>query len=330
MNIVLAGSIAFDYLMKFPGRFTDHILPEKLSSISLSFLVESMTRLRGGIAPNIAYNFALLGGRARLFATVGEDFEDYRLWLESRGVDTSLVRVIPGINTASFFANTDRDNNQIASFYPGAMGFAGELSFYDFEGEHPDLVVISPTDPQAMNKYVQECQDLFIPYIYDPSQQIVRLSGSDLRAGIRGARALFVNEYEFGLIERHTGMDRKEILNHVEFLVITLGELGSHIFTGDEEIRIPIFPPEQIKDPTGVGDAFRGGFLAGLNRGWELELCGLMGSLAATYCLESEGPQGQHYSVADFIDRFREHFDDSGVLDALRLNPLHLDGRAIA
>ncbi len=320
MNIVFAGSVAFDYLMKFPGVFTDHILPDKLDCLSLSFLVESMVRQRGGIAPNIAYNYALLGGKSRLFATVGEDFAEYGAWLNSKGVDTSLVRTISGINTASFFANTDRENNQIASFFPGAMGFAAELSLYDIEGGHPDLVVISPTDPAAMNKYVEECQALFIPYIYDPSQQIVRLSPEDLRRGIQGAKALFTNEYEFSLIEKNTGMDIDEILGHVEFLVITLAEKGARIHSGENTWEVDVYPPKKIQDPTGVGDAFRGGFLAGLSQNWPLELCGKLGALSATYCLESEGPQGQHYTTDQYIHRFREVFDDGGLLDHIDLS----------
>jgi adenosine kinase len=316
MEILLAGSVAYDYLMKFPGRFTDHILPDKLETISLSFLVESMVKLRGGIAPNIAYNMALLGARGKLFATVGEDFAEYGAWLEGKGVDTSLVRVVEGVNTASFFANTDRANNQIASFYPGAMGFAGELSFHDL-AVPPDLVVISPTDPGAMNKYVRECQELFIPYMYDPSQQLARLAGEDIRRGIEGAKALFVNEYEFSLIEKHTGLTLPDVRDCVEFLVITLGEKGAAIHRGDEIIPVPAIPPERIADPTGVGDAFRGGFLTGFSRGWELETCGYMGALSATFCLEVDGPQGQHYSVKEYVARFREHFEDGGLLDEL-------------
>ena len=317
MDIVFTGSIAFDYLMKFPGRFADHILPDQIESISLSFLVESMVRQRGGIAPNIAYTYALLGGRPRLFSTVGEDFEEYRAWLETQGVDTSLVRTIPGVNSASFFANTDRENNQIASFYPGAMSYAAELSFHDMNGSHPDLVVISPTDPVAMRNHVRECQDLFIRYVYDPSQQLVRLPSEDIRLGVEGAWALFVNEYEFGLIRKHTGMERADLLDHVEVLVTTLGSDGARIFAGDEQWAVPAFPTERIIDPTGVGDAFRGGFLTGLRMGWDYEICGKLGSLAATYCLEATGPQGHRYTRPDFIARFREEFDDDGLLDQL-------------
>jgi adenosine kinase len=317
MNIILTGSVAYDYIMKFPGYFKDHILPERLESISLSFLVESMVRLRGGIAPNIAYNLALLGEHPRVMATVGEDFEDYRIWLESKGVDTTEMHVIPGEFTASFFCNTDLSNAQIASFYPGAMSYASQLSFRKLTGEAPDLVVISPNDPQAMDSYVNECQELNIPYIYDPSQQIVRMEAKNLQHGIQGALALFVNEYESYLIENMTGMKASDIQEYVQFLVITRGEAGAEVYAGGQAYQVPCVPPLRIEDPTGVGDAFRGGFLTGYMNGFKLETCAQMGALAATYCLEQYGPQGHSYTLADFTSRFRSHFEDQGQLDKL-------------
>jgi adenosine kinase len=317
MNIVLTGSVAYDYLMKFPGYFRDHILPDKLDSISLSFLVESMVVHRGGVSPNIAYTLALLGEHPRVMATVGEDFESYRAWLDSKGVDTSAMRVIPGVFTASFFVNTDQSNAQIASFYPGAMAYADQLSFRDLPGERPDLVVISPNDPKAMDKYVVECQESGLPYLYDPSQQIVRLSAGELVRGIQGAKALFLNDYEFGLVKKITGMTEAELLRQGEFLVITCGEQGASIYVGQDKVSVPIVPPIAVVDPTGVGDAFRGGFLTGYGRGFSWEVCGRMGALAATYCLEQTGPQGQSYSPAEFVARYRQYFNDRGVLDAL-------------
>ena len=320
MNIVLTGSVAYDYLMTFPGYFRDHILPDKLDSISLSFLVDKMVLRRGGTAPNIAYTLALLGERPRLMATVGEDFSEYRAWLEEKGIDTRIVKVIPGKQTASFFANTDKANAQIASFYPGAMAHATELSFKTDVGLRPDLVVISPNDPGAMTKYVGECIELGIPYFYDPSQQIVRMDVNDLRAGLEGAKALFVNDYEFSLIEKHLGMNQADVLRFVEILVVTCGENGADITTHQEKIHIPVVPVTEIVDPTGVGDAFRGGFLVGYAHGWNLELCGQMGSLAAAFCLEGDGPQAHNYSPAEFVSRFRQHFDDHGKLDELISN----------
>lgn len=322
MNIVLTGSVAYDYLMAFPGYFRDHILPDKLESISLSFLVESMVRQRGGTAPNIAYTLALLGGRPRLFATVGEDFEEYRQWLDSKGVDTTWARVVPGVYTASFFANTDRSNAQIASFYPGAMAHAAELSLREIEDDPPDLVVISPNDPEAMKRYVAECQELGFPYLYDPSQQIVRLESDDLSRGIEGALALFVNDYEFALIQRLTGMNSEDILDRTQFMVVTCGEKGATVYSNEgEEIHIPVIPPERIVDPTGVGDAFRGGFLTAYSKSLDWETCGRVGALAATYCLEQQGPQNHSYTQKEFVARFREYFGDQDSLGSFTEDP---------
>jgi adenosine kinase len=317
MNIILTGSVAFDYLMTFPGYFRDHILPDKLDSISLSFLVDSYSKRCGGIAPNIAYTLALLGEQPHIMATVGEDFAEYRSWLESKGVDTSRMVVIQGVATASFFCNTDRSNAQIASFYPGAMGYATELTFRQWDGEKPDLVVISPNDPEAMKQYVDECRELGIPYLYDPSQQIVRLTGDELRTGIASSLALFVNDYEFGLVQKVTGMTAQDMLNHLQFMVVTCGKDGSTVYTRENEYHIPVVPPYQIADPTGVGDAYRGGFLTGYSHSLDLETCGQMGTLAATYCLEREGTQGHSYTPIEFVARFRQHFDDRGQLDKL-------------
>ena len=320
MKIALTGSIAYDYLMSFPGHFAEHILKDKLESISLSFLVDKMVKRRGGIGPNIGYTMALLGGDPVLMSTVGQDFEEYRSWLEDKGVDTSGVNVIPDEFTASFFATTDQDNCQISSFYPGAMSHAAEVTLSSWSGEPLDLVVISPTDPDAMNSYVIEAGKLKIPYVYDPSQQIVRLSGDDLRRGVDGAYALFVNEYEFHLIEKHTGLTIDEIKDLVEILVITKGEQGSVIYSKDQEYEIPAVTPEKIIDPTGVGDAFRGGFLTGLSFDLDLKLCGEMGSLAAAYCLETDGPQSHSYTPELYVLRFRENFDDHTKLDILIKN----------
>ncbi len=317
MEILLTGSVAFDYLMSFPGSFRDHILPDKLQSISLSFLVDHMVKRRGGIAPNIAYTMALLGGKPRIMATVGDDFQEYRNWLEEHGIDTSSMIVIPGEFTASFFANTDRENNQIASFYTGAMAYAKQLSFHTLKGKKPDLVMVSPNDPKAMTSYVSECQELKIPYIYDPSQQIVRLSGEELRQGINGALALMVNEYEYELIHKHTSLSDEAIRRKLTFMIVTRGEEGSVIYADNQEYTIPVVPPKEIVDPTGVGDAYRGGFLTGYRLGMNWQTCGQMGALAASYCLETDGPQSHYYTIEEFIDRFRRYFDDKKQLDRL-------------
>src|SRR5579862_5051163 len=194
MSIVVTGSIAFDYLMSFPGKFTEHFLPEHMQRVSLSFLVDSMDKRRGGCAPNIAYTLALLGERPILMATAGQDFGEYRQWLEAAGVDTSLVRDVPGKFTASFFCSTDNANNQIASFYTGAMAHAAELSFRT--AGPADLVIISPNDPAAMVQYAEECRTLGITYIFDPGQQCARMSGDELAQGVAGAEVVICNDYE--------------------------------------------------------------------------------------------------------------------------------------
>lgn len=316
MNILLTGSVAYDYLMTFPGIFKDQILPERLESISLSFLVDSMSRQRGGVAPNIAYTLALLGGNPILMATVGEDFADYRDWLESKGVDTSLAKVIPGVFTASFFATTDQTNAQIASFFPGAMAHAADQSLKNLE-EKPNLVVVSPNAPEAMKNFAAECRELNLPYLYDPSQQILRLSGEEILRDMQGAHFLFVNDYEFGLICKKTNLEPDQILKIIDVIVVTRGSEGSSIYSGGREIRIPIVPATEIVDPTGVGDAFRGGFLAGFSKGWDWEMCAKMGALAATYCLEKKGPQNHNFTREEYTSRFRKHFDDQGKLDQL-------------
>jgi len=315
LDILLTGSVAYDYLMTFPGLFKEQILPERLASISLSFLVDSMSKQRGGVAPNIAYSMALLGERPKVMATVGEDFGDYRVWLESKGVDTTLMKVVPGLFTASFFATTDQASAQIASFYPGAMGVASTQSLKDLTSK-PDLVIVSPNAPDAMMKFPAECRELGIKYLYDPSQQVLRLEGSELARDMEGAYFLFCNDYEFGLISKKTGWSLDQILDHVQVLVITRGKDGADLYMGGESVHIPTVPEDEIVDPTGVGDAFRGGFLAGYSHGFDWKLCGEIGSLAAVYCLEQRGPQSHTYTRDEFVKRFRKHFDDAGKLDA--------------
>jgi len=307
-EVVLTGSIAYDYLMSFPGRFKEHILPDHLDSLSLSFLVDSLERRPGGIAANIAYSMALLGERPRVMATVGEDFEEYRRSLESIGVMTSDVKIIPGLLTASFFVTTDESDAQIASFYTGAMAHATELSFADLKAP-PDLVLISPNDPDAMTSYASECTELGIPYFYDPSQQILRLDSTTLEAGIRGCEALFANDYELALIEDKTSLTIDDIIELTKFTVITRGEDGSDLYTQDGRQHIPIVVPRETGEPTGVGDSYRAGFLKGYIHDMPLDCCCMMGALCATYSLEHLGPQSHQFELDEFVARFDSEFD---------------------
>jgi adenosine kinase len=310
MSIIVTGSIAFDYLMSFPGKFTEHLLAEHMSRVSLSFLVDTMDKRRGGCAPNIAYTLALLGERPRLMATAGRDFNDYRNWLEAAGVDTSLVPDVPDKFTASFFCSTDVDGNQIASFYTGAMANAAELSFRT--AGPCRLAIISPNDPAAMVQYAEECRTLGIPHIWDPGQQCARMSGDELRNGTVGAAIVICNDYEFELIRQKTGMDEAAVFGVAGALVVTRGELGCSIYDASGRYDIPAVPPRRIIDPTGVGDAFRGGFMKGFATGQDLVLCAQLGSVAAAYALEHLGGQSHSYTLAEFQARREAHFGHAG------------------
>jgi len=306
MSIIVTGSIAFDYLMSFPGKFTEHFLPEHMSRVSLSFLVDSMDKRRGGCAPNIAYTLALLGERPKLMATAGQDFEDYRRWLDAAGIDTSLVKQVEGKFTASFFCSTDSASNQIASFYTGAMANAGELSFRTVDG--CSLAIVSPNDPGAMLQYADECRTLGIPFIWDPGQQCARMDGDELSEGIAGARLVICNDYEFELIRQKTGLDEASILDQAAALVVTRGEHGCVIHERSGRREVPAVTPHRIVDPTGVGDAFRGGFMKGVARGAGYEVCARLGGVAATYALEHLGGQSHAYTWLEFRTRYEEQF----------------------
>jgi len=306
MELIVTGSIAFDYLMSFPGKFTEHFLPEHFSRVSLSFLVDTMDKRRGGCAPNIAYTLALLGERPRLMATAGQDFGDYRRWLDAAGVDTSLVTEVPDKFTASFFCSTDQANNQIASFYTGAMAHAAELSFRTVGPI--DLVIISPNDPAAMTQYAEECRTLGVRFIFDPGQQCARMSGPELADGIKGAYMVICNDYELELIREKTGLGERGILECAATLVVTRGEHGSTVYAGDQRTDVPAVTPHRIADPTGVGDAYRGGLMKGLAHGVDLPTCARLGTVAATYALEHLGGQSHAYTWAEFSARYAEHF----------------------
>ena len=314
MKLIVTGSIAYDYLMSFPGKFTEHFLAEHMQRLSLSFLVDSMEKRRGGCAPNIAYTLALLGERPYLMGTAGHDFGEYRDWLHAAGVDTSLVMQVPDKFTASFFCSTDRDNNQIASFYTGAMAHAAELSFRTVDA--PGLVIVSPNDPAAMVQYAEECRTLGIPFMFDPGQQCARMSGPELRDGIIGARVLICNDYEFELIRQKTSLTEGDVLDVTGALVVTRGEHGSSIYQAGSRVDVKAVTPSRVVDPTGVGDAFRGGFMKGMALGASYDVCAQLGSVAATYALEHLGGQSHAYTMGEFGDRYEAHFGPLSVAHA--------------
>ncbi len=317
MDILVTGSIAYDYIMRFPGRFKEAIITDALDNVSLSFLVDDMSRHYGGVAANIAYNMALLGGRPRLFAIAGRDFTDYRDELEAIGVDTSPVITLDDVFTASFFATTDLDNNQMATFYAGAMGRSGAYGLFDVITQTPDLVVVSPNAPEAMDRYVNECKEHSIPYLYDPSQQTPRTEGDILHKGILNSRYVTANTYEWQLIEQKTGLTIDAVTQHGIVVVVTHGKAGSKIHTAEQTYDIPIMDDVKTVDPTGSGDAFRGGLLRGISLGWGWDVIGRVAALTATYAVEIVGTQNHRFSIEEFIARFRVFYDDEGQLDVL-------------
>ncbi len=269
---------------------------------------------RGGIGPNIAYTMALLGERPRLMGTVGQDFGDFRAWLEAQGIDTSLVVAYPGEFTATFTVITDVEQNQIAGFHAGAMSRGRELTYRGLDTGEIDYTIISPHDPEGMLRNCTECRELGIRFIFDPSQQLARFNGEQVLAGMVGAYAMTVNDYELELVKSKTGLDEAGILARIELLVVTRGADGASLISQERRVDVPVARPSAIADPTGVGDAFRGGLLTGLVRGYPWEVAGRLGALAATYCLEHVGTMNHRYTLPEFVARYRENFGDAPEL----------------
>ena len=319
MSLVITGSIAYDYIMTFSGKFREQIIPEQLENLSLSFLVDSMKRERGGVAANIAYTYNLLGADPILFATVGQDFGDYRAWMEQHNISTEHVIEIVDDFTASFFVSTDQEQNQIANFYTGAMAHARNYSLADRGLTGADLVLVSPNDPVAMINYAQECRDLNIPFAYDPSQQVAYLGGDELKQSIPGATYLFGNEYELAVIEKKSGWSLDDLRNQVQNVVVTHGDKGSTIYAGDETINVPPAPVTSVADPTGAGDAYRGGFFAAKLAGLAWEQCGKVAALSGTCALEHVGTTTHSFTWAEFVDRYESTFEREPALEKLRI-----------
>jgi adenosine kinase len=302
MKIAVSGSIATDHLMTFAGRFSEQLLPDQLASLSVSFLVDDLDVRRGGVAANVCFGLGLLGQSPLLVGAVGADFGEYREWLERHGVDTSGVRVSETRHTARFVCTTDADQNQIASFYPGAMSESAQIDLGTLG--QLDLVLVSPNAPDAMVAHAAYCRDNGIPFAADPSQQLASLERDQIAALLDGAQILFCNAYEAALLESKAGMSAEQVLAAVGTRVTTQGADGVLIEqAGQDELRISVVPADKIVDPTGVGDAFRAGFLAARSAGLDYERAAQLGSLLATSCLESVGPQ--EYSLDGATGRAR-------------------------
>jgi adenosine kinase len=294
VTIAVTGSIATDHLMRFPGRFAEQLLAEHLQKVSLSFLVDDLVVKRGGVAGNMAYAIGILGGDATLVGAVGSDFDDYRNWLEASGVDTAHVLVSDSAYTARFVCTTDEDMAQIASFYPGAMSEARGISLESVVSRTgtPDLVIIGANDPDAMFLHTEECRKLGLAFAADPSQQLARLNREEIRRLIDGATYLFTNDYEWDLLLQKSGWSEAEVMNQIGLRITTLGPKGVDLVGSDGTfVHVGVVPETQQSDPTGIGDAFRAGFLTGRSAGLSLERSAQLASMVATLVLEAPGPQ---------------------------------------
>jgi len=319
MPVLVAGSIATDHLMHFPGRFSEQLLADHLHKVSLSFLVDDLVVRRGGVAPNICYGMAQLGGDPVLIGAVGADFEEYASWLEQQGVDCRHVLVSATAHTARFVCTTDEDMCQIGSFYAGAMGEAVDIRLAPiWAATGADLVVISAYDPAAMVKHSAECRDQGFRFVADPSQQITRMEGPELRELIEGAELLFTNDYEKNLLEAKTGLSEAEVMARVGVRVTTLGSSGVEIVGQDvERVHVPVAKEMAKLDPTGVGDAFRGGFLTARSWGLSWQRAAEVGSLLAAMVLETVGTQEYAVEASDFAKRLAESYGDECAAEVL-------------
>jgi adenosine kinase len=318
-KILIAGSIATDHLMHFPGKFSEQLLAEHLHKVSLSFLVDDLVVRRGGVAPNICYGIAQLGGEPVLIGAVGEDFDDYRGWLERHGVDCRFVHVSQTQHTARFVCTTDEEMCQIGSFYAGAMGEARNIELATaWNASGAEFAVISAYDPDAMVQHSTECRERGYRFAADPSQQIARMSGEQMIGLIEGAELLFTNEYERSLLESKTGRREQDILAMVDVRITTLGSNGVEIVgRGIETVRVGIARERLKADPTGVGDGFRAGLLTARDWGLSWERAAQVGSMLATYVLETVGTQEYQVKPADFADRLAESYGDECAADVV-------------
>ncbi len=308
MTVLICGSFAYDNIMVFRDRFKNHILPDKIHMLNVSFLVPDMRREYGGCAGNIAYNLKLLGGQPLPMGTVGTDFEPYAQWMDRCGIDRSRVTPVEGTLTAQAFITTDLDDNQITAFHPGAMSESHRNRVADAPGIK--LGIVSPDGRDGMLQHAAQFEEAGIPFIFDPGQGMPMFDGDDLRRFIEQATWVTVNDYEWQLLQDRTGMNERDVLEHVSALVVTRGANGSTIFAGDEPHYIPPAKPAQVNDPTGCGDAYRAGLLYGLERGLDWEVTGRIASLMGAIKIEHAGTQNHRFSAREFGARYAREFGE--------------------
>jgi adenosine kinase len=302
MNIIVSGSLAYDRIMDFPGHFADHILPEKIHVLNVCFQVNGMKEVIGGTAGNIAYALRLMGENPVISATIGKGYQRYFQWLAKNGISTDHIRIIEDEFTAGAFITTDRADNQITGFNPGAMKYSSCLDF-DALAPSESIMIVAPGNLEDMKKYPQECKTRGIPYIFDPGQSLPTWNPGDLVQAIDGSMILISNDYELDLIMNKTALTRDRLLERTRTIITTLGEMGSRVCTAGRETAIPTVKPRQVVDPTGAGDSYRGGLIAGLARGLDIMQSALMGSVCASFAVERYGTQEYAFSRDEFEDR---------------------------
>ena len=307
MQIYVSGSLAYDRIMDFPGRFADHILPEKIHVLNVCFMVNGLKEKYGGTAGNIAYSLSLLDEKPVILATCGNDFSRYREYLEKLDLPLHGIKTIPEVFTAGAYITTDMADNQITGFNPGAMNFTSD---YAFDGLDPKnaLAIVSPGSLDDMRIYCRQYKEMGVPYIIDPGQSIPALSGEDMTEMITGSEILITNDYELEMITQATGLTRAGLLKRTKTIITTLGEMGSRVVTQDEEITIHAAKPDKVSDPTGAGDAYRSGLLKGLATGKNLLDAAKMGSTSASFAVEHYGTQEHHFTMADFEARYQANY----------------------
>ena len=311
MTIVVTGSIATDHLMKFPGKFSEQLLADHLQKVSLSFLVDDLVLHRGGVAGNMAFAIGVLGGDVALVGAAGKDFDDYHEWLTTHGVDCSHVLISDAAYTARFVCTTDEDMAQIASFYPGAMSESRNIKLADVveAADSIDLVIVGANDPEAMILHTEECRALGLAFAADPSQQLARLSGDEIRKLIDGATYLFTNDYEWDLLLQKSGWTEAEVMSQIGLRVTTLGPKGVDLVSADGAcVHVDVVPETHQADPTGIGDAFRAGFLTGRAAGLSLERSAQLASLVAVLVLEATGPQEWTWDRESAVQRLTDTY----------------------
>jgi adenosine kinase len=306
-SALICGSVAYDTILVFPDRFKTHILPDKLHTLNVSFLVPQMRREFGGCAANIAYGLNLLGDRGLAMATVGHDFAPYKIRMESLGISVQHIKILDDTFTAQAFITTDLDDNQITAFHPGAMQYAHQNKVAD-AGPGVAIGIVAPDGRQAMIEHAAQFEAASIPFIFDPGQGLPMFDGDELKTFIRQARWVAVNDYEWGMLQRKTGLSAAEVASQVEALIITLGAEGSIIYAQGRKFTIPAATPKAVVDPTGCGDAYRAGLIHGLLRGLDWETIGRTAALMGAIKIESRGPQNHRFTLPEFDQRYRVNF----------------------